>query len=221
MHLLPLCVTLSGLLPAIIASQLSNRSNITSQSLPSDGTFWHLDQLDGVMDNKYSYPEQAGEGVEIYVIDSGIYTAHEVFAGRASVIANFVSTEANDDLAGHGTRVAGIAAMVAKKAKVIGIKVLDSNAAVYYPTNETNLPSSWIQGIRFAIQQIMESKRPSVINMSINSGQKDDVDAAVREAAKSNYSYLGQKLRTLTKTTIVGELPPGTPPWIASLELVG
>lgn len=34
-------------------------------------------------------------------------------------------------------------------------------------------------------------------------------------------SDLGQQLRTLTRTTIVGELPPGTPPWIASLELVG
>ncbi|KAI9136324.1 hypothetical protein BKA69DRAFT_1016641, partial [Paraphysoderma sedebokerense] len=51
----------------------------------------------------YTYPKQAGEGIDVYVIDSGVHVQHKVFGGRASNLNNFVANEENDDLYFHGT----------------------------------------------------------------------------------------------------------------------
>lgn len=59
---------------------------------------------------KYEYETHAGEGVDVYIIDSGINTAHEEFQGRAKAGASFVKSESggsSNDLNGHGTHVAG------------------------------------------------------------------------------------------------------------------
>jgi hypothetical protein len=42
------------------------------------------------------------EGVTVYVLDSGIYTGHDDFEGRASSAANFITNEDDTDYAGHG-----------------------------------------------------------------------------------------------------------------------
>jgi hypothetical protein len=42
------------------------------------------------------------EGVTVFVLDSGINFSHKDFEGRASNSANFVSTEDEQDYAGHG-----------------------------------------------------------------------------------------------------------------------
>lgn len=62
------------------------------------------------------------------MVDTGILPTHSEFGGRASVGANFVPGEASTDLNGHGTHCAGTAAGstygVAKRASIIGVKVL-------------------------------------------------------------------------------------------------
>ncbi len=86
-----------------------------------------------------------GTGVGIAVVDSGIYDAHTAFlsedgtASRVVFNKNFVATETRtDDPYGHGTHVAGLAAGnkrvrsgayagVAPDAKLIDLRVLDSN----------------------------------------------------------------------------------------------
>ncbi|KAI9145336.1 peptidase S8/S53 domain-containing protein [Paraphysoderma sedebokerense] len=143
-----------------------------SEALPEDGSYWYLDQLDGKRDNKYTYPEQAGEGVDIYVIDSGVNVDHEIFGGRAVMTSESDPNTKIRDLAGHGTAVAGVAAKVAKKSKIIGISMgasLSDSAAA----------------IRFAVQQIKSAKKEakSVINLSFGILSIDSgLDAAVREA---------------------------------------
>lgn len=157
---------------------------MTSDTLPGDGSFYHLDILDGKIDNTFRYPSAAGKGIDIYVIDSGISTNHTVFGGRAKNIANFVDNEEDVDNHGHGTHVAGIAAMVAKQANIIGIKVLDEKNKVYYPPN--NGSSSWLRGIEFAVDQIKKSKRPSIISMSVYIDKVlDNIDAAIRNATQA------------------------------------
>ncbi|KAK9759453.1 hypothetical protein K7432_017568 [Basidiobolus ranarum] len=55
----------------------------------------------------YNYPDNAGAGVDVYVIDTGINVRHSDFGGRATLPVSFISGEATDDLNGHGTHVAG------------------------------------------------------------------------------------------------------------------
>ncbi len=42
----------------------------------------------------YVYDSTSGNGVTIYVVDTGVYTAHSQFGGRASMGANFVTGSA-------------------------------------------------------------------------------------------------------------------------------
>jgi subtilisin family serine protease len=41
--------------------------------------------------SNYAYDKSAGSGVTVYVVDSGIYTAHSEFTGRVTWGANFVT----------------------------------------------------------------------------------------------------------------------------------
>ena len=81
--------------------------------------------------NLYTFDESAGNDTFSYVIDSGINTAHLEFEGRATLGADFVNDGQYDDLAGHGTHVAGTigsrAYGVAKKTQLIGVRVLNKD----------------------------------------------------------------------------------------------
>ncbi|OAA65044.1 Peptidase S8, subtilisin-related protein [Cordyceps fumosorosea ARSEF 2679] len=83
----------------------------------------------------YIYDESAGKGVCVYVTDSGIDDSHPEFEGRAKQIKSFVSGSSVDDN-GHGTHCAGTIGSatygVAKKATLLGVKVIDSNGDFWY-----------------------------------------------------------------------------------------
>lgn len=78
-------------------------------------------------DMHYNYVSTAGEGVMVYVIDTGVFIQHVEFEGRARWGTTFFPEEGHDDLVGHGTHVAGTVASrlygVAKKAEVTSVKV--------------------------------------------------------------------------------------------------
>ena len=56
------------------------------------------------------YDTSAGEDTYIYVIDTGVYTEHSEFGGRATMGANFIRGEDDSDGQGHGTHCSGTAA---------------------------------------------------------------------------------------------------------------
>jgi cerevisin len=56
----------------------------------------------------YVHDTNAGEGVDIYVVGSGVRTTHNEFGGRASWGVSFVGE--TEDNYGHGTQCAAIAA---------------------------------------------------------------------------------------------------------------
>jgi len=46
-----------------------------------------LDEFDFVFDNS------AGEGTDVYILDTGIHTTHEDFGGRADLLKSFIEGE--------------------------------------------------------------------------------------------------------------------------------
>jgi len=126
----------------------------------------------------FKFDDKAGEGVDVYVIDTGIRVSHTDFGGRATFGASFGQGVPGQDLNGHGTHVAGTCVGqqlgVAKKAKVVAVKVMGDNGA--------GATSDIISGISFATKAAKASGRPSVINMSIGGPANRALDAAAEGA---------------------------------------
>jgi subtilisin family serine protease len=75
-----------------------------------------------------------GDGVVVAILDTGVFTQHEQFAGRLRLPALDVIDDDQDPndvgpgLAwGHGTHVAGVIAAMAPGADLLPVRVLDSN----------------------------------------------------------------------------------------------
>ncbi|QRW14048.1 subtilisin-like protease 8 [Ceratobasidium sp. AG-Ba] len=125
----------------------------------------------------YNFDDAAGKGVDVYVIDTGINTAHQSFEGRAAFGFAAQGLEEVDDQ-GHGTHCAGTIASkdfgVAKAANVIAVKVLGADGS--------GATSDIIDGIAFAMQSAQQSGKPSVISMSLGGGVSTALDRAVTAA---------------------------------------
>ncbi|KAF8646921.1 hypothetical protein AX16_007013 [Volvariella volvacea WC 439] len=123
----------------------------------------------------YTYDESAGEGVDIYVVDTGVYIEHEEFEGRATWGATFGAGYGNADGNGHGTHCAGTAAGkkfgVAKKASIIAVKVLSDWGS--------GTLADVISGLDYVGVQAPITGRPSVVSMSLGGYANDALDAAV------------------------------------------
>ncbi|KAK4504099.1 hypothetical protein PRZ48_005014 [Zasmidium cellare] len=113
----------------------------------------------------YIYDDTAGAGTFSYIIDTGIYTEHNDFGGRAIKGANFVPDEDDRDGNGHGTHVAGTTGSntygVAKKTTLIAVKVLSSEGS------GTN--AQVLAGIDWAVQDAKAKGRigKAVANLSL------------------------------------------------------
>jgi subtilisin family serine protease len=153
------------------------------------GSEWSLDRVaitvpsqDTPLDGDYHYPDGAGAGVTVYVIDTGIHITHTDFGGRASWGFNAVDSN-NADCNGHGTHVAGTIGGtvygVAKKTTLVAVKVLNcagsgTNAGV-------------IAGVDWANSN-RGSKR-AVANMSLGGAASTPLDQAVRAAITNGLQF--------------------------------
>ncbi|MFD9082136.1 S8 family peptidase [Streptomyces erythrochromogenes] len=156
--------------------------NETQEKPPS----WGLDRIDQAAtagDQKYTYPDGGGEGVTAYVIDTGVRTTHKDFGGRATSGFDAIDNdETADDGNGHGTHVAGTIAGashgVAKKAKIVAVRVLDDNGS--------GTTEQVVAGIDWVTQN---HSGPSVANMSLGGGADEALDAAVKRAIDAGVSF--------------------------------
>ncbi|MFJ8657759.1 S8 family serine peptidase [Streptomyces sp. NPDC093795] len=158
------------------------RINGTQPSPPS----WGLDRIDqrGLpLNQSYTYPDTAGQGVTAYIIDTGVRISHSDFGGRAF---NGFDAVDNDNVAqdgnGHGTHVAGTVAGtahgVAKKAKIVGVRVLDNNGS--------GTTAGVVAGIDWVTRNAV---KPAVANMSLGGGVDSTLDTAVRNSIASGVTY--------------------------------
>jgi subtilisin family serine protease len=158
----------------------------TIQETQSNPT-WGLDRIDQAslpLNQKYTYPNTAST-VTAYVLDTGIRKTHTEFEGRASDGYDFIDNDAvAQDCQGHGTHVAGTVAGktygVAKKAKIVAVRVLDCNGS-----------GAWdgiIRGIDWVTQN---AKKPAVVNMSLGgSGTNSSLENAVKRSIGAGITYV-------------------------------
>ncbi|MFC8132369.1 S8 family peptidase [Streptomyces sp. NPDC057302] len=147
---------------------------------------WGLDRIDqkGLpQDKSYTWPDSAGRGVTAYVIDTGVRATHKDFGGRASSGWDFIDNDATaQDGNGHGTHVsatvAGKSHGVAKKAHVVGVRVLDDAGS--------GTTAQVIAGIDWVTKH---AKKPAVANLSLGGTANAQLDAAVRNSIASGVTY--------------------------------
>ncbi|MGW0700728.1 S8 family peptidase [Streptomyces sp. NPDC002867] len=156
--------------------------NADQQNPPSWGLD-RVDQADTAGDSKYTYPDTAGEGVTAYVIDTGVRISHKDFEGRATHGFDAVDNDDSaDDGNGHGTHVAGTIAGaahgVAKKAKIVAVRVLDDNGS--------GTTEQVVAGVDWVTQN---HQGPSVANMSLGGGADEALDEAVRKAITAGVTF--------------------------------
>lgn len=170
--------------PAVGAVVANRRLHTTAtQDNPPSWGLDRVDQEDTAGDSKYTYPDQAGEGVTAYVIDTGVRITHQDFEGRASHGYDAVDDDDTaDDGNGHGTHVAatvaGAAHGVAKKADIVAVRVLDDNGS--------GTTEQVIAGIDWVTEN---HEGPSVANMSLGGAADPALDAAVQKAIASGVTF--------------------------------
>ncbi|MEV0010164.1 S8 family peptidase [Streptomyces sp. NPDC047973] len=147
---------------------------------------WGLDRIDQAGtagDGAYTYPDSAGGGVTAYVIDTGVRVTHKDFEGRATSGFDAVDNDEDaNDGNGHGTHVAGTIAGashgVAKKAKIVAVRVLDDEGSG--TTEQVVAGIDWVTA---------NHQGPSVANMSLGGSADPALDAAVQKAIASGVTF--------------------------------
>lgn len=159
---------------------------------PQPHASWGLDRIDQrflPLNEQYAY-QNNGEGVNAYVIDTGILPTHWELRGRASSIYDAIDSEGlGIDCHGHGSHVAGIIGGrtfgVAKRVRLFSVRVLNCLG--------TGAWSDVIDGVNFVTwhrEQSAQQGYPAVANMSLGGQTNRAVDAAVRNSIRANVTYV-------------------------------
>jgi subtilisin family serine protease len=143
------------------------------------GATWGIDRIDQrnrPLSGTYTYTTPAST-VYAYVIDTGIYTSHTQFGGRASNVYDALGGN-GQDCNGHGTHVAGTIGSstygVAKAVRLRGLRVLNCSG------------SGSTSGIIAAIDWVRVNRtNPAVANLSLGGGYSSTLNTAINNLANS------------------------------------
>ena len=152
------CIDLLKEMPDVATVEKNSRIRTNQDRGVREGSPWGLERISAFsssgssggdasdMDFTYAFAdEKLGQGVDVYVVDTGVEVEHSVFGGRARQGFAFDRNNPSDE-DGHGTHCAGTAAGstfgVASGANVIAVKVLGSDGSGL--SSDTMAGMDWI-----------------------------------------------------------------------------
>jgi len=150
-----------------------------TEQMDANGDPWGLDRVDQhalPLSGTYTFTS-TGAGVNAYIIDTGIWTLHPEFGGRADNVYDGVTLDllgggTGEDCNGHGTHVAGavgsITYGVAKGVALHGVRVL--NCAGVGFTSDVIAGVDWVTANHVS---------PAVANMSLGGSSSAALNTAV------------------------------------------
>jgi len=156
-----------------VARAFGQQNNVPSWGLASVS-----DATNRGTQTTYYYPDSAGVGATVYIIDTGIHCTHNDFGGRCRFGARYGQGGSGDqsDGNGHGTHCGGTAVGtsygIAKRANVVAVGVLSPIGSGSF--------ADVISGIEYSA-----SNCPTAVcvgSLSLGGGASATVDAAVNAA---------------------------------------
>lgn len=155
----------------------------------------HPDPLTFKNYQKYEHDPNGGEGIKVYVIDTGVNVDHTDFGGRAVWGKTVPNGDRDEDGNGHGSHCAGTIGGtrygVAKKATPVAVKVLRSNGS--------GTMSDVVRGVDWATTEHLREAahaqdkgtkyKGAVANMSLGGGKSPSLDLAVNGAVESGIVF--------------------------------
>jgi subtilisin family serine protease len=155
---------------------------IVATQSPATWGLDRIDQRDLPLNNAYTY-NQTGQGVNAYVIDTGVRASHQELAGRMGNGFTAVNDgNGTNDCNGHGTHVSGTIGGstygVAKQVTLHAVRVLDCQGS--------GTTTGVIAGVDWVTQN---HASPAVANMSLGGSVSTALDQAVANSIASGVSY--------------------------------
>ncbi len=148
-----------------------------TEAMDANGDPWGLDRIDQQalpLSGAYTYTSD-GAGVQAYIIDTGIWTLHPDFGGRADNVYDALTLDLvaiGEDCNGHGTHVAGTVGGatygVAKGVSLHGVRVLGCAGVGF--TSDVIAGVDWVTA---------NHQSPAVANMSLGGGSSAALNTAV------------------------------------------
>jgi subtilisin family serine protease len=169
-----------------LIQSIEEDSYVNTTAVQLDPPSWGLRRMpirNLPLETHYTYPDHGGLGTFAYVIDTGVWLAHEEFNGRIIAGPNYsADIGPSNDLHGHGTHVAGIVAGttfgVAKNTTVVAIKVMDINGS--------GTVSNVIAGLNWAVNDAKlrrgNGKLHAISNLSLSATVSSTLNSAIKSA---------------------------------------
>ena len=152
---------------------------------------WHLDRIDQLsplLDYSYDPLPGQGEGVDVYILDTGIRFQHEEFGVRAKYagydpVDNYEYKQGRDDYVpqhgadcnGHGTAVAGVVGGVmygtARKANLYSVRVLRCDNSAPF--------SVILDGLDFIAEVIPKQSQSAVVLLPLAGSRSIVINDAI------------------------------------------